>query len=186
MQHGIGQAALPPGGVCGEPGTVFLGAVVPAVEGVAVRCHSLCLEGFVRPADRHFGGNGTDEIFPQRQLYQLPGALVGKADDIGSIGSGRRSGRAVLGQRGGGGRCGVLRGILRKRCAGNAVGGQRQGTAQHQQNGAQQQKGFFHGGILPENDLQALLYGAAPAHRCESGDDACFFAFCGEKCALCA
>ena len=58
-QNGFGQAALPPCGVGGEPRTVLPGGMVTAVERIGVCGNGLRLEGFVRPAHRHFSGNGT-------------------------------------------------------------------------------------------------------------------------------
>ena len=124
VQHRIGQAALPPGGVCGEPCTVFPGAVVPAVEGIAVRRHCLCLQCFVRPADWHFGGNCPDEVFPQRQLYRLPGTLIRKADGIGCVSRGGGLTAAFFRSSRGRFCCGQSS-TLRKGHAGKAVGGAR-------------------------------------------------------------
>ena len=166
VQHRIGQAALPPGGVCGEPCAVFLRAVIPAVKGIAVRRHRLCLQCFIRPADRHFSGNRPDEILPQRQLHRLPGALIRKADGIGCVSRGGgltaaffRSGRGCF--------CCGRSGALRKGHAGKAVGSTRQGAAQHQQNGAQQQKGTFHTRPPPGTQASEASYARRRANRRE-------------------
>ena len=166
VQHCIGQAALPPGGVCGEPCAVFLGAVIPAVEGIAVRRHCLCLQCFVRPADRHFGGNGSNQVLPQWQCCRLPGALIRKADGISCVSRGGgltavffRSGRGSFG-------CGRSR-TLRKGHAGKAVGGTRQHAAQHQQNGTQQQKGTFHTRPPPGTQALGTSYARQRANRRE-------------------
>ena len=165
-QHRIGQAALPPGGVCGEPCAVFLGVVVPAVEGIAVRRHRLRLQRFVRPADRHFGGNGSDQVLPQRKLHRLPGALIRKTDGISRVSRGGgltaaffHSGRGCFG-------CGRSH-TLRKGHAGKAVGSTRQCAAQHQQNGAQQQKGTFHTRPPPGTQALGTSYARRRAKRRE-------------------
>lgn len=50
--------------------------MVAAVQRVAVGGNGLCLEGFVRPAHRHFGRYRADEIFPAGQLQHLPGGGI--------------------------------------------------------------------------------------------------------------
>ena len=166
VQHCIGQAALPPGGVCGEPCAVFLGAVVPAVEGVAVRRHRLRLQCFVRPADRHLGSNCPDQVLPQRQFYRLPGALIRKADGISRVSRGGGLTAAFLRSGRGGFCCGRSR-TLRKGRAGKAVGSTRQCAAQHQQNGAQQQKGTFHTRPPPGTQALGTSYARQRANRRE-------------------
>ena len=158
---------MPPGGVCGEPCAVFPGTVVPAVEGIAVRRHCLRLQCFVRPADRHLGGNGSNQVLSQRQRYRLSGALIRKADGVGYV---SRGGSFLLaaflrGGRGGFG-CGRSR-TLRKGHAGKAVGGTRQHAAQHQQNGTQQQKGTFHTRPPPGTQASEASYARQRANRRE-------------------
>ena len=63
-QHRFGQTALTPGRINGEPCTALQGGMIPAVERVGVGGNSLCLECFVRPADRHFGGDSPQNVFP--------------------------------------------------------------------------------------------------------------------------
>ena len=128
--------------------------------------HRLRLQRLVRPADRHLGGNGPDQVLPQRKLHCLPGALVRKADDRGRIGGGGglaaaflRSSRDRLRLR--------RRGSLHKSCAGKTVGSARQSTAQHQQNGAQQQKGSFHDGPPPGTQASGTEYARQHANRRE-------------------
>ena len=167
VQHRIGQAALPPGGVCGEPCAVFLGAVIPAVKGVTVRGHCLCFQCLVRPADWHLGGNGSNQVLSQRQCYRLPGTLIHKADGSGHV---SRGGSFLLAAflRGGRGRFGCGRsGTLRKSHAGKTVGSTRQGAAQHQQNGAQQQKGTFHTRPPPGMQASEASYARQRANRRE-------------------
>ena len=167
VQHCIGQAALPPGGVCGEPYAVFPGAVVPAVESIAVCRHRLRLQGLVRPADRHLGSNGSNQVLSQRQCYRLSGALIHKADGIGCV---SRGGGFLLAAflRGGRGRFGCGRsGALRKSHAGKTVGSTRQGAAQHQKNGAQQQKGTFHTRPPPGTQASEASYARRRANRRE-------------------
>ena len=166
VQHCIGQAALPPGWVCGEPCAVFPGAVVPAVKGVTVRGHCLCFQRLVRPADRHLSGNCPNQVLSQRQCYRLPGALIHKADSIGCVSRGGSLPAAFLrGCRGGFG-CGRS-GTLRKSHAGKTVGSTRQGAAQHQQNGAQQQKGTFHTRPPPGMQASEASYARQRANRRE-------------------
>ena len=167
VQHCIGQAALPPGGVCGEPCAIFPGAVVPAVKGVTVRGHCLCFQRLVRPADWHLGGNGSNQVLSQRQCYRLPSALIHKADGIGCVSRGGSFLLAAFLRGGRGCFCCRRSSTLRKGHAGKTVGGARQGTAQHQQNGTQQQKGTFHTRPPPGTQASEASYARRRANRRE-------------------
>ena len=111
--------------------------VIPAVKGIAVRRHRLCLQCFIRPADRHFGGDSPQNVFPAGELHYLSGGLILHRKGLGVCG------RKVFWLR-----CGQLR---HRRCCGqrfcatqhsprDPVGGQRQSTAQNQQDCKDQQK----------------------------------------------
>ena len=152
-QDRVGQAALPPGRVDGQPGGALVRAVVPAVEDVAVAGHRLCLEGLVRPADRHLGRHRADEVVPHRKGEGLAALAVLQQDLTGAAGRGRGGGGqgAGFGRRDGGnagpariGRSG--RGGLPQQRQGEPVARQGQGAAQHQQGGGQENNGFFHAG----------------------------------------
>ena len=75
-QHRFGQTALTPGRINGEPCTALQGGMIPAVERIGVGGNSLCLECFVRPADRHFGGDSPQNVFPAGKLHYLSGGLI--------------------------------------------------------------------------------------------------------------
>ena len=136
-QHRFGQTALTPGRINGEPCTALQGSMIPAVERIGVGGNSLCLECFVRPADRHFGGDSPQNVFPAGKLHYLSGGLILHRKGLGVCG------RKVFWLR-----CGQLR---HRRCCGqrrcmaqhsprDPVGGQRQSTAQNQQDCKDQQK----------------------------------------------
>ena len=158
---------MPPGGVCGEPCAVFLGAVIPAVQSVAVCRHCLRLQCFVRPADRHLGGNCPNQVFPQRQRYRLSGALIRKANGICCVSRGGSLSAAFF--RGDRVRfcCGRCSALHNKRHTGKTVGSTRQRAAQHQQNGAQQQKGTFHTRPPPGTQALGTSYARQRANRQE-------------------
>jgi len=129
--------ALTPGRINGEPCTALQGSMIPAVERIGVGGNSLCLECFVRPADRHFGGDSPQNVFPAGKLHYLSGGLILHRKGLGVCG------RKVFWLR-----CGQLR---HRRCCGqrrcmaqhsprDPVGGQRQSTAQNQQDCKDQQK----------------------------------------------
>ena len=111
--------------------------MIPAVERVGVGGNSLCLECFVRPADRHFGGDSPQNVFPAGELHYLSGGLIL-----------HRKGLGVCGRKGVGLRCGQFRcrrgggqGLcMAQHSPRDPVGGQRQSTAQNQQDCKDQQK----------------------------------------------
>ena len=154
MEDGVGQIALPPRRVGREPAAVGCGGVVAAVERVAVGRDDLRLEGLVRPCEGHFSRCGPDEIVPLRHLLHLAGAQVFDEKDICvALESGGRGFR----YGGGAGRRG--RGNVRSAAQhgpGQPVACQRQGAAQREEQGAEEQKGFFHGAYLPPGQTFGL------------------------------
>ena len=141
-ENGVGQIALPPGRVGGEPACGGVLCVVPAVEGVAVGRDGLGFQRLVRPGDGHFRRHGPDEVVPAGHRHDRAIALVGNEEGLAvPVGGRQRGGIGRFRFRGRGGR---------RRCRrpqhgfGQPVSGQRQQTAQHEQHGTEQKKGTFH------------------------------------------
>ena len=143
MEDGVGQIALPPRRVGGEPAAVGRRGVVAAVEGVAVGCNDLGFEGLVRPRERHLSRRCPDEIIPLRHLLHFAGGTVLDEKEVCVALVGGRSG--LRGGRDGaecGGRSDIRPAAQHR--PGQPIARQRQSAAQHEEQGTEEQKGFFH------------------------------------------
>lgn len=135
-----------------------------------MRGDCLRFECFVRPADRHFGSDCTQNVVLAGDFEQLAAGLILYKKRVTVTGkAARRRRRCVLEGFGRGHRSALHRRGCVQSGTGDAVGEQWKHTAQHEKYAAQKQKGSFHKSVfLPKKGTVFFQYtGTKPQNRAE-------------------